>query len=208
MSEPRGMFIALEGIDGSGTSTQTRLLARRLRDGGYRVLETCEPSRGPIGRMIRERLSTRSEPIEPATLALLFAADRLEHVAREIEPALAEGVIVISDRYVLSSLVYQSLECDAAWVAEINRHARWPDLCVLVSLPFEAAVSRVAARQGEEERFDAPDLQRRLADGYQRALEAQAPGPIAAVDGSRSVDEVTAALVSLATGAGLRLSAP
>ena len=208
MSEPRGMFIALEGIDGSGTSTQTRLLARRLRDEGYRVLETCEPSRGPIGRMIRERLSTRSEPVEPATLALLFAADRLEHVAREIEPALAEGVIVISDRYVLSSLVYQSLECDAPWVAEINRHARWPDLCILVSLAFEAAVSRVSAREGEEERFDAPDLQRRLADGYQRAFEAQAPGPIAEVDGSCRVEEVTAALLSLCADAGLSLSTP
>ena len=203
MAVPRGMFIALEGIDGSGTSTQTRLLAARMRTQGLRVLETCEPSRGPIGRMIRERLSTRAAPIEPAALALLFAADRLEHVAREIEPALAEGVIVISDRYVLSSLVYQSLECDGPWVAEINRHARWPDLCVLVSLPFEEAVSRVAARQGEKERFDAPDLQRRLAAGYQRAFEVQRPGPIAAVDGSQSVEAVTDAIASLCANAGL-----
>ncbi|HFE44331.1 MAG TPA: dTMP kinase [Nannocystis exedens] len=207
MSEARALFIALEGIDGSGTSTQTRALAARLRERGHRVLETCEPSRGPIGRMIRERLSTRSAPIDPAALALLFAADRLDHLANEIEPALAQGIVVISDRYVLSSLVYQSIECHGPWVREINARARWPDICALVSLPSDTAVDRVTARQatdgGKKERYDKPDLQCRLAAGYQRAYESQEPGPIVRVDGALSIDAVTEDLLQLCVNRGL-----
>jgi len=207
MVQARGVFIALEGIDGSGTSTQTRALAARLRGRGHRVIETCEPSQGPIGRMIRERLSAHRAPIDPAALALLFAADRIDHLRCEIEPALADGTIVLSDRYVLSSLVYQSLECDAAWVAEINAQASWPDLCVLVTLPWEKArervVARVASGESEKERFDESALQRQLATSYERALEEQRPGPIVAVDGGRSVEAVTELLVEACVNIGL-----
>lgn len=200
------MFIALEGIDGSGTSTQTRALASRLiAETGRRVHQTCEPSRGPIGRMIREQLSAGSAAFDGHTLALLFAADRLDHCRREIEPALAEGCVVISDRYVLSSLVYQSLECDPAWVATINAKAPWPDLCVLVDLPCETALDRVqrrlASEGGEKERYDEPDLQRRLAAGYRQARDAQEPGPIVTVDGSLGIDAITDELLRLCTAA-------
>ncbi len=171
------------------------------------MIETCEPSRGPIGRMIRERLSTRSAAIDPAALALLFAADRLDHLANEIEPALTQGTVVISDRYVLSSLVYQSIECHGPWVHEINSRARWPDLCALVSLPWDTAVDRVTARQAtegsEKERYDKPDLQRQLAAGYQRAYETQQPGPIVRVDGKLGIDAVTKDLLQLCIDRGL-----
>ena len=116
--QPPGRFIAIEGIDGSGTTLQTRLLADWLAARGHTVLETREPSHGPIGVLVRERLSVRSAPLEPAALALLFAADRLDHLAREVVPAIARGAVVLSDRYLLSSLAYQSLDCDAAWVRE------------------------------------------------------------------------------------------
>lgn len=196
-----GLFIALEGIDGSGTSTQTRALAARLRGRGLRVHETCEPSRGPIGRMIRERLSANAAPIDPGALALLFAADRLDHVTREIQPALADGVIVISDRYVVSSLVYQSTECDPAWVRAINSRAPWPDLCVLLEIDPELAIARVVARLsaegGEKERYDSADVQRRLAAGYREARLHGDLGPIHAVDAAASVDAVTDALLDL-----------
>ena len=87
MRERRGRFIAIEGIDGSGTTLQTRALADWLRGRGHDVVETREPSPGPIGRLVRERLSVEATPLDPAALALLFAADRLDHVAQEIEPA-------------------------------------------------------------------------------------------------------------------------
>ncbi len=207
MAEARALFIALEGIDGSGTSTQTGALSACLRDRGHEVHETCEPSRGPIGRMIRERLSTRCAAIDPAALALLFAADRLDHLSCEIEPALARGAVVISDRYVLSSLVYQSIECDGPWVQGINAQARWPDICALVSLPWDKAVARVTARQttagGEKERYDTPDLQRQLATGYQHAFETQRPGPIVHINGDRSIAAVTEDLLRLCVRKGL-----
>jgi dTMP kinase len=100
-------FIALEGIDGSGTTTQKARLAAALRDRGLDVLETFEPSEGPLGTMARGMLRG-DDPAAPDLLALVFAADRLEHLSRCIEPALAAGRTVICDRYVLSSLVYQS----------------------------------------------------------------------------------------------------
>ena len=200
----RGAFIALEGIDGSGTSTQTRALAAALTARGHRVHTTCEPSRGAIGRMIRAELSA-ADAVDPATLALLFAAERLDHVRREIAPAVEACDVLISDRYVLSSLVYQSLDCEPAWVATLTAHARWPDLCVLVALPVEDAVARVRARLGAgvgvEERFDAPDLQRRLAEGYRD--HARRDPRVRVIDGRRPIEAVTSALVEACASIGL-----
>ena len=139
----RGRFIALEGIDGSGTTTQSRDLAQLLAQRGHSILRTQEPSDGPIGREIRRRLASSSAPPDPATVALLFAADRLDHVDSEIRPALEQGKIVLCDRYVMSSWVYQSLDCDPAWVREINRHAPWPDRTFLLEIAPEVALARV-----------------------------------------------------------------
>jgi dTMP kinase len=200
MKRRRGLFIALEGIDGSGTTTQTRALAAALAARGAPCHLTCEPSRGPIGRMIREQLSA-SDPIDAATLALLFAADRLDHLRREVHPAVDAGAIVISDRYVLSSLVYQSLDCEPSWVATLNQRAAAPDLCVLLDLPVELAVARVRARltagDAPEERYDAPELQRRLAAAY-REHAARDPR-ITIIDGARPPESVTADLLARIT---------
>ncbi|MFV8756009.1 dTMP kinase [Nannocystaceae bacterium ST9] len=208
-SPPR--FLVLEGIDGSGTTTQSQRLAERLRARGHRVLETREPSRGPIGAMTREMLAAdSSRTVGPEALALLFAADRLEHLAREIEPALAEGQLVICDRYLVSSWVYQSLDCDPSWVRALNRHARWPDLTFVFALSAELALARVAARRaasGEPiERFDQAPTQRRLAEGYARVLaEAdprEAPG-LVHVDAAAEIAVVTETLVERCIAAGL-----
>src|SRR6185503_20411145 len=108
----RGALIVLEGVDGAGTTTQVRLLAERLRARGSRVHTTAEPSSGPIGKLLRRALSGRltdgdaPDAARPSwqTLALLFAADRLDHLAREVEPELAAGAIVLCDRYDHSTL--------------------------------------------------------------------------------------------------------
>src|SRR5688572_4731702 len=99
----RGRFIALEGLDGSGTTTQAARLADALGARGRTVVRTQEPSHGPIGRLVREALRSLDAPLDPDALALLFAADRRDHVASEIEPALARGHDVVCDRYVMSS---------------------------------------------------------------------------------------------------------
>jgi dTMP kinase len=203
----RGRFIVLEGIDGSGTTTQARRLAEALTAQGQRVCLTAEPSTGAIGRLIREQLGATAEARpDRRALALLFAADRLDHVAREIEPALARGETVICDRYVVSSWAYQSLDCPRDWVETINRHAPWPELTLWLDIDVVEAQARIARRHAAEgtptELFDAPPLQRRVAAAYRQILE-ETPGPgIVRIDAARSADEVaTAALAALAAGA-------
>lgn len=202
-------FLVFEGIDGSGTTTQRTLVGQRLRERGHRVHATREPSDGQIGKLTRELLAVvpgQPRTVDPAGLALLFAADRLEHLVREIEPALAAGELVLCDRYVVSSWIYQSLDCDPAWVRTINTHARWPDLTFVFDVAPELALARVAARRaatGEAiERFDVPDTQRRLAAGYAAILAEDLPG-MQRVDAAAPIEAVTEAIVAACIAAGL-----
>ena len=202
----RGRFIALEGIDGSGTTTQRGALAEALRARGHVVLETNEPSSGSIGRLARERLAQGARPLDRGALALLFAADRLDHVASEIEPALAAGQVVITDRYVMSSWVYQALDCEPAWVRAINGRAPWPDLTFVIDVPADEAMRRVMARRGAAgpalEIYETTPLQERLAAGYS-ALAHEGLPHVRRIDGTRSPQEVTAELVAACVAAGL-----
>jgi dTMP kinase len=207
LSPPR--FLVLEGIDGSGTTTQAKRVGERLRARGHRVVDTREPSPGPIGTLTRSMLAAGAAlSVGPEALALLFAADRLEHLAREIEPALAEGALVLCDRYVVSSWVYQSLDCELAWVQTINRCARWPDLTFVFDLPAELALARVAARRADSgeplERFDHEQTQRRLAAGYRRALdEAEPAAKLVRIDAATDIEAVSDAILSHCIAAGL-----
>lgn len=171
------------------------------------MVETREPSRGAIGTLIRQRLSVAAAPLDPAALALLFAADRLDHIASEVEPALAAGAVVLSDRYFLSSLAYQALDCDPGWVRQINARAPQPDLTLLISVPAEVAFARVQRRMAEagavEERFDALCLQRRIADHYRQFCDDPALGAVRVVDGAQPPEAVTAALTGALLALGL-----
>jgi dTMP kinase len=174
----RGLLIALEGIDGSGTSTQAELLVRSLNQEALApntvvALLTREPSDGVIGRLLR-RVLAGEHPFCSKTIALLFAADRLEHFGRLIEPALNAGRIVVSDRYVYSSLAYQSVSDPERWVFEINSRAPSPDLTVYLRVSADTAASRRVARGTNEEIFDADQLQRKIAARYDELLGASA----------------------------------
>ncbi len=168
----RGRFIVVEGADGVGSTTQLNLLVEGLRLAGRTVHQTAEPSKGPIGQLIRQVLSgERPRTQIHKELALLFAADRLDHIGREVEPQLAAGVDVVSDRYTLSSLVYQSLDLPFDWVRELNRYAPPADVTVLISLPLEIAWQRLEARlkDGEvREVFDIKTTQTRIHAEYER----------------------------------------
>lgn len=163
----RGSFIVLEGADGSGTTTQARALAERLEREGHRTHVTAEPSQLAIGRLTRDWL--RDRPMDLAawrTLALLFAADRLDHVAREIQPKLDEGVHVICDRYRLSSLVYQGLHLPDSWVFDLNRYALRPDHLFVLDLDLDEALARAESRQATRELYDNRALQAEVHSRY------------------------------------------
>jgi dTMP kinase len=193
----RPLFIVLEGIDGSGTTTQLGRLVGHLERRGRRVHPTREPSTGPVGRLLREILAgghrlPDGQPADGLATALLFAADRRDHLRREIDPALATGADVVSDRYLLSSLAYQAQEADRDWVATLARDVRAPDLTLLLDVPVAVAAARRRAAGRTDERYDADEVQERVAARY-RELIASHPGGMT-IDGGGTLDEVAAAI--------------
>jgi dTMP kinase len=199
-----GHFIVLEGIDGAGTTTQVDLLARALRKRGLPVHNTREPSDGPVGTLIRQVLQGRvvvpgvSGPRPPswATMALLFAADRVDHLDAEVVPNLLDGVTVLSDRYDYSSAAYQSADASTPgaldWIKTLNARARRPDLTIVLDVKPSVAAKRRHERAGRPELYDDAELQERLAQFY-GTLEKHYPGErIVHLDGEREVDAVHA----------------
>jgi dTMP kinase len=195
----RGRLIVLEGIDGSGTTTQTERLVEHLRRRGRTAVSTREPSAGPIGRLLREVLLghhriSRDVSLDGQTMAMLFAADRFDHLQREVEPLLAAGNDVVSDRYLMSSLAYQAEEADREWVALLARGVRPPDLTILLDIPIEVAARRRLLAGRPEERYDADSYLSRVADNYRRLARADASAVI--LDGSAAREDVAAAVVA------------
>jgi len=192
-----GRYILLEGIDGSGTTTQAGLAAAWLRKRGLDVVETFEPTDGPVGRLIRlglaEDFPGREGMLpEPELLALLFAADRLDHMERAVLPALAREQWVVSDRGYLSSLAYQSVECDLHWVRSLNRDVRRADLVLLLDVDAETAFRRFAE---ERESRDLYETVERMAAVREKYLEVTAlleseGEPIVHIDASPPADAV------------------
>ncbi|TSC31317.1 dTMP kinase [Corallococcus sp. Z5C101001] len=193
-----GRFIVLEGLDGAGTTTQTERLASALRADGHAVVTTREPSDGPVGTMVRQALTGRlglpqgRGPLAPETLALLFAADRTDHLHARVLPALEEGKVVLCDRYVLSSLAYQGASLPMAWVDTVNAHAVSPDLTLFVGVDPRVAAKRRAVRGAPAELFEADEAQRRIARQYLKAITLrQKRERIVRIDGELSVEAVT-----------------
>jgi len=190
-----GHFIAFEGGEGSGKSTQARRLAERL---GSQAQLTFEPGDSPLGAEVRRLvLDSPDLDINERAEALLMAADRAQHVAEVIEPALFAGRTVICDRFAGSSIAYQGhgRQLPAAEVEQLSRWAtqgRWPDLVVLLEVPPEAAASRLhRAKDRLESAGD--DFHRRVHDGF--LLQAmEDPDRWAIIDGTGTEDEVAEAI--------------
>lgn len=190
----RGFFLVFEGIDGAGTTSQQRWLCEQLERRGLRVHKTAEPTANPVGRLIREVLRGEHAPFSAHGLALLFAADRADHLAREIEPALVDGKVVVCDRYVLSSLAYQTMAgVPVDLVAQANAPFRTPDLTIYFDLPVEVAAQRRAQRGQAQEIFEVDDFQRGVAERYlQHAKRWQSEGkPMVFLDAAQSFEEVS-----------------
>jgi dTMP kinase len=198
-------LIVLEGLDGAGTTTQTRRLVEHLRAHGQPAHGTREPSDGPIGRLIREMLTGHhaiaGQRIAQSTFGLLFAADRLDHLQREVEPQLAAGAIVVSDRWYHSSLAYQGTGADRDWITAINGRARRPDLTIFLAVRPEIAAERRVAAGRVEELFEDLRMQQDVDAGYRATIaELTALGErIEIIDGELSPDQVFETIVNLVT---------
>jgi dTMP kinase len=181
----RGFFICVEGLDGCGKTTQTKLLVKMLRRRGCDAFYTAEPSRGKIGRFIKRHCLHGEKRVSSVIEALLFAADRFEHVEDVIVPAIRKGKIVVSDRYVYSSLAYQGAAgLDLEWIETVNKHAVRPDLAIFVDVEPEVVVKRLKRRKSVMENLQ---TQRKVQKVYTKFVEK---GELAKINGNRSVGEV------------------
>ncbi len=192
----RGRLIALEGIDGCGKSTQARLLAERLG-----AILTFEPGATRLGSALRQLLLGGDQPpVSERSEALLMAADRAQHLAEVVMPALDAGTWVVTDRFSASTMAYQGwgrgLERDQ--LAQLIRWATGgvePDLNVLIDVPVALASHRRSGSFGDRLEVEGDGFQQRVADGY-RCLVAEAATPWLVVDGTGSEAEVAAAVWS------------
>jgi dTMP kinase len=182
----RGYLIAVEGVDGAGKTTQSRLLVRRLEKMGVEAAYTCEPSDSPVGRLIRSHLKNNLD-LSEESVALLFAADRLEHLKNFIYPALEKGLTVVSDRYIHSSVAYQSAATGRReWVEKINSLAPEPDISILIDLPVKISLRRI--RMKGTELYE----RRRFLEAVRRQyLRLVRSGRMVWVDGRGTKDEIS-----------------
>ncbi len=187
-------FVVLEGIDGSGTTTQLRRLRDALARSGYPAWTTCEPTSRPEGALIR-RILGGELPAHPGTVAHLFAADRHEHLygSGGIVEHLESGEIVISDRYVMSSLAYQGTNCGFDLPMTLNSRFPLPALTLFFDVDPSLSMARLATRN-HLEIYEKHSFQEKVADRYEEALEILSGmgAAIARIDASLTQDEVTA----------------
>lgn len=170
----RGKFIVFEGLDGSGKTTQMKLVTKFLESKGKPCFSTHEPTDSPFGGLLKSCLTGRVDTDERA-IAALFAADRLDHILNNvngIKKKLDEGVNVFCDRYYFSSFAYNGEFVPFEWVVEINRPAREilrPDLTVFIDLPSEESMRRVK-RRGETERYETTEKQKKIRERFYSAF--------------------------------------
>jgi dTMP kinase len=204
----RGKFITFEGIDGSGKSTQLRLLTGELRLKGYNVLPTMEPGGTPLGRRLREAFLETEETVAPLAELLLFAADRAQHVEFLVKPALAEGKIVVSDRFADATVAYQGAgrgfpEKTINQIVSLATGGLKPDLTLFFDLSIDKAILRTNSRHDYEtvrNRMDSEttEFYTRVRDAY-LAVAKKEPKRLRIIDANDSVEEIRARVMEIVT---------
>jgi dTMP kinase len=190
----KGIFLVIEGLDGSGKTTQAALLAEEFKQ-NQSVLLTAEPSHGKIGTFIRESCLYENTRLPTEAEALMFAADRIEHMYCEVKPALEEGKLVICDRYIYSSLAYQGnsgLSLD--WIKTINARALQPDICIFIDVPPEKVIERLQRKKSVMETLE---TQQKVREVYMKYVEK---GELVRVDGDKDKEQVADDLFKTVSG--------
>lgn len=184
----KGAFICIEGLDGCGKTTQAKLLVKKLRK-SHNAVYTAEPSRGKIGAFIRKSCLYGEKRLSSVVEALLFAADRLEHVENEVLPALNQGRLVVSDRYIYSSIAYQGAAgLSLEWIEKINEHALRPDFAIFIDVDPKIVMQRLKPNKSVMENLA---TQRKVREVY---LKYVAKGELTRIDGDKPKKEVAEAL--------------
>ncbi len=190
--EFKNRFIVIEGIDGAGTTTQVRLLAESLIAGGFSCIVTAEPTMNHIGQLIRTILSGE-DIVAPTTVAHLFAADRNEHLYGKngIIESLKAGSMVVSDRYVLSSLAYQGTTCGPRLPWLLNSTFPAPGLTLLFEVDPEICITRIRSRL-KKEIYETLEFQRKVQKMYERMADrlSHKGWRIERIDGSKDIESV------------------
>jgi dTMP kinase len=180
----KGIFIVIEGLDGSGKTTQAKLLAEKLSN-SHKVLLTAEPSNGKIGTFIRNSFLYEQTRLPTEAEALLFAADRIEHMQAELKPALDDGKIVLCDRYVYSSLAYQgSAGLSLEWIKTINARAIQPDFSLFLDVCPDRVLERLRRKKSVMETLE---TQQKVREIYLKYVEK---GELIRIDGDNSKEVV------------------
>ena len=190
----KGTFICVEGLDGCGKTTQAKILVKKLKN-SYNALYTAEPSRGKVGTYIRTSYLYSEKRLSSVLEALLFAADRIEHLETAVLPALNKGRLVISDRYVYSSLAYQGAAgLSLEWIEKINEHALAPDLAVFIDVDPEVVMSRLKPHKSVMENLE---TQQKVREIYLKFVEK---GILTRINGNQPKKEVAKDLYAVVTG--------
>ena len=192
-----GTFITFEGIDGSGKSTQLRLVSNYLKDAGCKLVLTREPGGTTLGLRLRAALLDANETVDPLTELLVFAADRAQHVRRVLRPALEQDQVVISDRYADATVAYQGAGRGfkpelISEIIQLATEGLKPDLTLLFDVPVSESTSRTTRRSGPRNKPDRLDIERvdfheRVRAAYLK-IAAEEPGRVKVIDTSGPVE--------------------
>lgn len=193
-----GFFVDIEGLDGSGASTQVGLVDRELKKTGQKAHLTKEPTNGPIGKLIRQAIKGKiSLPAD--SLQLLFAADRGEHLSKEIVPRLEKGEVVITDRYAWSSIAFGSIGLNKEWLFSLNKDFIFPDLTVFIDVDPSVCLERIMKDKSHTgvELFEEEEKLMNVWETYQWLVSKYWWVNIAVVDGEKGRQKVTAEIMAL-----------
>ena len=187
-----GAFICIEGVDGCGKTTQAKILVKNLRRRGFDAVYTTEPSVGRLGKLIRRFVLDRQRRVSTALEALLFAADRVDHVQNEVKPFLRRRKIVVCDRYVYSSLAYQGAAgLDLEWIDRINQFALKPDLALFLDVAPERVTGRLKKKKSVMETV------RNLKKVREVYLKLAQQQRLIALDGNQSIEEISKSILKI-----------
>jgi len=186
-----GFFIDIEGLDGCGSSTQVILVAKELKKQGINLYLTKEPTKGPIGKLVRQALEGAFNSLPPSSVQMLFAADRGRHLNEEIIPRLKKGEMIVTNRYAWSSVAFGSINLDKEWLLDLNKDFILPDLTIFIEVSPEVCLERIAKEKEGVELFEKEEKLENAWDAYQWLVAKYWWTQIHVVDGEQEKEKVT-----------------